>query len=103
MPFLLSRTDAALAEGVSSVMDAPSQIVGHPLWKLLARSVAEHRNWLEQVQIELTRIPAPTFHEAERAAFLAERLRELGLENVRSDEAGNVLAERPGRNPRWFA
>jgi len=103
MPFLLSRTDAALAEGVSSVMDAPSQIVGHPLWKLLARSVAEHRNWLEQVQIELTRIPAPTFHEAERAAFLAERLRELGLENVRCDEAGNVLAERPGRNPRWFA
>lgn len=60
----------------------------------------ERREWLEQVQIELTRIPAPTFHEAKRAAAVAGYFRSLGLARVRTDEAGNVLAERPGASPR---
>lgn len=60
----------------------------------------DHRDWLEQAQIELTQIPAPTFHEAARAAYLGKRFEELGLVRVRLDRAGNVVAERPGASPR---
>jgi acetylornithine deacetylase/succinyl-diaminopimelate desuccinylase-like protein len=78
------------------------EIVELPVWKRLAGLAMECCDWLEQVQIELTQIPAPTFHESQRAAFVAEQFRELGLQNVRLDEVGNVLAERSGRIPRWF-
>lgn len=45
-------------------------------------------------------IPAPTFAEADRAAFVGRRLREIGLKDLRVDPAGpNVLAEWPGRAP----
>lgn len=45
-------------------------------------------------------VPAPTFAEARRAAFVADLWRRAGLE-PRLDEVGNVLAEVPGgRGPR---
>ena len=47
------------------------------------------RGW----QLEFLAIPAPPFGEAERAAWFCERFRELGLENVHLDGAGNALAE----------
>ncbi|MCZ6489157.1 MAG: hypothetical protein O7A06_01340, partial [Acidobacteria bacterium] len=64
----------------------------------VVRSVHEQREWLDRVHIELTEIPAPTFLETERASYMAERFRELGLERVRVDSAGNLLGERPGRS-----
>lgn len=53
-----------------------------------------------QQQIRLCEIPAPPFGEAKRAAAYAQAMREAGLTNVRIDAEGNVLGERPGRNPR---
>lgn len=47
-------------------------------------------------QIRLCQIPAPTFKEQERAAYLKKRFQELELKNVRIDKVGNVLGERPG-------
>jgi acetylornithine deacetylase/succinyl-diaminopimelate desuccinylase-like protein len=47
-------------------------------------------------QIELTEIPAPTFQETERGKYFEQRLQNLGLENVHTDEAGNVFGTRPG-------
>ncbi len=47
----------------------------------------------EDLVRELTgvcRIPAPTFHEGSRAAFVAERMRRLGLADVRTDALHNV-------------
>lgn len=49
-------------------------------------------------QIALCEIPAPPFKEEARAQAFAERLRALGLENVRIDAEGNVIGERPGRS-----
>ena len=40
-------------------------------------------------------IPAPTFHEAERAAFVAEQFRARGLAPL-GDPAGNVTTRRVG-------
>lgn len=47
-------------------------------------------------QIALTRVPAPPFAEAERAAAMTGRLLAAGLSGVRTDEVGNVLALRRG-------
>ncbi|MBI4467271.1 MAG: M20/M25/M40 family metallo-hydrolase [Acidobacteria bacterium] len=55
--------------------------------------------WILQQQIRLTSIPAPPFHEEERARYLEEQFRAVGLEQVRRDGIGNVLGERPGLDP----
>jgi len=46
--------------------------------------------------VRIAEIPAPTFAEAERASYIAERFRDLGLEQVTTDEAGNVYGLLPG-------
>ncbi|MBM3789184.1 MAG: M20/M25/M40 family metallo-hydrolase [Acidobacteria bacterium] len=51
-------------------------------------------------QVLLSEIPAPLFQEARRAEALKRIFEEIGLQNVRIDEAGNVLGERPGLAPR---
>lgn len=54
------------------------------------------RAWINEQHLKLCRIPAPTFLEQKRAAWMVERFRELGWE-ARLDRAGNVLANLPGR------
>jgi len=51
---------------------------------------------LASLQMEVAAIDAPPFGESARAAWLAERFRELGLRDVEIDEAGNVLGQHPG-------
>jgi len=72
------------------------QIVELPVWETISRSIQQQREWVDRVHIELTEIPAPTFHEAARAEYMAERFRQLGLKCVRLDSHGNLLGERPG-------
>src|SRR5437867_3786295 len=40
--------------------------------------------------VHLCRIPAPTFEEAERAVYVAERMRAIGLTDVHIDDIHNV-------------
>jgi tripeptide aminopeptidase len=47
------------------------------------------RHWL----LDTVRIPAPPFHEQQRAEFFLDRFRSLGLSNVHLDDEGNALAE----------
>jgi acetylornithine deacetylase/succinyl-diaminopimelate desuccinylase-like protein len=47
-------------------------------------------------QLEMARIPAPPFGEMARGEWLKKRFRDLGLEDVHSDEVGNVFGIRPG-------
>jgi len=55
-----------------------------------------HDRELADLQLELSRIPAPPFHEAKRSHWLREQFLRAGLEQVRIDEIGNVLGVRPG-------
>jgi acetylornithine deacetylase/succinyl-diaminopimelate desuccinylase-like protein len=48
--------------------------------------------------IEIVRIPAPPFGEEPRGRWLAERFRAVGLQDIYTDEVGNVLAYLPGSN-----
>ena len=70
------------------------------------RSVHEAFQWLHlqeprimDWQTELVEIAAPPFHEGNRAAWLRERFRELGLEDVEIDPSGNVLGHLQGDDP----
>ena len=54
---------------------------------------------LRQWQIAIAKIPAPSFGEAARSLWLAERFRELGLDEVHIDEVGNVFGIHPGGSP----
>ncbi|MGQ9897197.1 MAG: M20/M25/M40 family metallo-hydrolase [Acidobacteriota bacterium] len=46
--------------------------------------------------LAITEIPAPPFHEAARAAFVADRLCDSGLSSVWQDAEGNVYGWLPG-------
>jgi len=48
----------------------------------------------------ICQVPAPTFHEAERAAFVQRRGAALGLGEGTSDGVGNVIWELPGEASR---
>ena len=52
-----------------------------------------HQPQLRQWQLEIVRIPAPPFGEADRAAWFLDRFHQLGLTNIHLDDEGNALAE----------
>jgi tripeptide aminopeptidase len=58
-----------------------------------------HARELEDLQLEVTAIPAPPWGEAARSQWLKARFEELGLSEVHQDELGNVFAIRPGTDP----
>src|SRR6476660_5043001 len=58
---------------------------------------------LAQWQLEMARIAAPPFGEGPRAAWLAERFRELTLDDVRIDDVGSVFGIHPGFGKRYIA
>ena len=62
-----------------------------------------HEPQLVHWQMEMARIPAPPFGEAARADWLAERFREVGLDDVRIDDVGNVFGTHPGFGRRYVA
>src|SRR5436190_21795944 len=51
-------------------------------------------------QIRFCEVPAPSFKETARGEVLKQTFQQLGLQNVRVDQAGNVLGDRPGAAPR---
>ena len=51
-------------------------------------------DWIGTIQ----QIPAPTFHEGQRAAYIQSEFVRLGISEVIQDDSGNVLARWPGGN-----
>ncbi len=51
-------------------------------------------------QIRFCEVPAPPFNESTRAQVLRDAFMRVGLENVRVDQAGNVVGERRGASQR---
>lgn len=72
------------------VADAVAQALGY--------LEASHTAHLDK-QVQIAEIAAPTFHEAERAKFMAQEFRRVGLKDVEIDPQGNVLGWRPGALP----
>jgi tripeptide aminopeptidase len=53
-------------------------------------------NRLLDLAVAIQQIPAPTFHEAERAGFVCARFKEENFQHVEIDPVGNVYACLPG-------
>jgi tripeptide aminopeptidase len=60
--------------------------------------IGKNSDWVTDQQVRLTEIPAPEFSEARRGEFLKELFEASGLQ-VRTDNIGNVIGERPGSDP----
>jgi acetylornithine deacetylase/succinyl-diaminopimelate desuccinylase-like protein len=60
---------------------------------------AENLKWIDDEQVKLTEIPAPSFQEEKRAEAVKGILAEEGL-TIHSDKIGNVIGELPGSNER---
>lgn len=52
---------------------------------------------LVDLTIAIQQIPAPTFREAQRAAYIRDQFLKEGLSDVFTDEIGNVFARIPGK------
>ena len=63
--------------------------------KALAYIEKNHERTLAS-QVTIAELPAPTFHEDERAKYMASEFRRVGLANVEIDKQGNVLGWREG-------
>jgi tripeptide aminopeptidase len=68
-------------------------------WNWLRTQEPQFAHW----QMEVSRIAAPPFGEAARGAWLKEKFQELGLDDVHSDEVGNVFATHPGHGRTYVA
>jgi tripeptide aminopeptidase len=73
-----------------------SRLAAEPAVHRAFRWLHLHQPQIRAWQMEMLRIPAPPFAEAERAAWFLERFRALGLADARIDAAGNVVAELRG-------
>ncbi|NUP55890.1 MAG: M20/M25/M40 family metallo-hydrolase [Gemmatimonadaceae bacterium] len=72
---------------------------GALLFDLLAPArarLAQGDERLLRTQIAISEIPAPTGGEKARGASVAARFRALGLDNVYTDDVGNIVAQRSG-------
>jgi tripeptide aminopeptidase len=57
---------------------------------------ASHRRAVLAEATRIQAIPAPTFHEQDRARYVFQRFAEIGLNEVRQDELSSVYASTPG-------
>ncbi len=96
MLFVLALLMSAQLPAAHASVEAVERL---PAVQRAAEFFARQADWILRQQIRVTSIPAPPFHEEDRALYLEEQLRGLGLENVRRDAIGNVLGERPGSDP----
>lgn len=80
-------------------MDRISRIAQCPRTKAALDSFVARKDEIIEWIVAVQQIPAPTFSEAERAAFIESRFRELGLKDVWRDSLHNVYGRSPGANP----
>jgi acetylornithine deacetylase/succinyl-diaminopimelate desuccinylase-like protein len=58
--------------------------------------LAAHDDAIVRSQIAIAQIAAPTGEEQERGAWVARRMRDCGLSDIHTDDAGNVIGRRGG-------
>ena len=67
-----------------------------PTIKAALDAVKRNEPHFIEEQVRICEIPAPPFHEEARGKELERLFKGLGLQNVRTDKAGNVIGVRPG-------
>jgi tripeptide aminopeptidase len=73
-----------------------SELLDCPKLQRAFKFIDSQANKITEEQIRICSIPAAPFGEKERAEYLTQKFRELGLEDAHLDEEGNCLALRKG-------
>lgn len=79
-------------------MDKIDQIAARDDVRVALTRFEEQLEQIIGLTVTIQQIPAPTFEEARRADFVAQRFAEIGLQDVVQDELHNVYGRRPGRS-----
>ena len=74
----------------------PAHLMQTPEVKAALDAVKRNESHYIEEQIRICEIPAPPFKEEVRGQELARLFKQLELENVHIDKAGNVIGTRPG-------
>src|SRR5882672_6288893 len=74
-----------------------SELADHLAIRERLQFFTREKQWINEIHLQLCRVPAPTFMEQERAAWFLEQFRSYGCD-ASIDRAGNVLAVF-GRSP----
>ena len=89
LPLLAVVTTFAIAQDPAHLMQAPEV-------KAALDAAKRNESHFIDEQVRICEIPAPPFKEDARGQELAKLFRQLELENVHIDKAGNVIGTRPG-------
>jgi acetylornithine deacetylase/succinyl-diaminopimelate desuccinylase-like protein len=95
---LFSNAENRTGPAQRAVMAALRAHLAHPGLQAAFQFLASERRWVDEQQLQLCRIPAPTFFEQRRAEWMRDALSALGWA-AQIDRAGNVLAQLPGASP----
>src|ERR1035438_697337 len=88
-------TALMLSAGYVAAQNAAALMENPAVKAALEAARVNEPHFIEE-QIRVCEIPAPPFHEEARGKEMARLFRQMGLQNVRMDQAGNVIGERPG-------
>lgn len=91
---------ASLAVAQQQPTDLGFQLIQNAAVKAAVESARADEQRTIDDQIRVCEVEAPPFEETKRGELVAALFREVGLENVRVDGVGNVIAERPGASER---
>jgi tripeptide aminopeptidase len=94
---------AEVSDGYPTAQEEVARLAASPEVRSAFNWFRTQEPQLAHWQLEMARISAPPFGEGPRAAWLAERFRDLGLDDVRVDDVGNVFGIHPGFGRRYVA
>jgi len=99
---LLTLMAVAVASSMFPQAGKPvEQIAGEPRVARALNWVHENLAWVDEQHIRITEIPAPTFQESQRGAYIRKLFEQAGL-RTRIDDVGNVIGERSGADTKSF-
>jgi tripeptide aminopeptidase len=100
---MANSSRAEVSEASPNVQQEVARLAASPeirsAFAWLRAQEAQFVHW----QLEMAQIAAPPFGEAARGAWLSEKFKELGLDDVHSDEVGNVFGTHPGYGKSYVA
>lgn len=96
---LLSLVTLPLVFNVGLHGQSAAELAQNTQIKAALEAAQRNEPHFTQEQIRVCEIPAPPFHEEARGKEMERIFKELGLQDVRIDKAGNVIGVRPGAAP----
>jgi acetylornithine deacetylase/succinyl-diaminopimelate desuccinylase-like protein len=92
---------AQIADAFPTIQQEVARLAAAPELRSAYNWFRAQEPQLAHWQLEMARIAAPPFGESARAVWLAEKFRELGLDDVHTDDVGNVFGIHPGFGRRY--